>query len=293
VTEPIRAAGAVLWRPAAAGIEVCVVHRPRYDDWTLPKGKLHHGEHPLAAAVREIAEETGVRGDPQLRLPDVEYLLPGGVPKVVQFWSMRAVDGPAAAVADPDEVDATAWLPPAQAAARLSHAADARLAARVAELPPVTAVLPLVRHSTAGERKAWHGPDALRPLDEAGRRQAERLADVLALFGPRRLYSAGVLRCRQTLEPLADRLGLPIVTDGAFAEPADAADAPAKGKAAAARLMELRDGGRAVVCSQGKVIPPMLAVLTGLDDPASHKTPKGGGRLLTWAGERLLGASPF
>src|SRR5689334_14818299 len=94
--EPVRAAGGVLWRPSDFGPQYAVVHRPRYDDWSLPKGKLDKGEHPLAAAVREIREETGVRAHPQLRLPLVSYELPGAVPKTVDFWLMRADSGPVA-----------------------------------------------------------------------------------------------------------------------------------------------------------------------------------------------------
>ena len=94
---PVRAAGGVVWRtgPDGAGVQICLVHRPRYDDWSLPKGKLEKGEHPLAAAVREVGEETGVRAVPQVRLPGVNYALRDGTPKTVDYWSMRceSVDG--------------------------------------------------------------------------------------------------------------------------------------------------------------------------------------------------------
>jgi 8-oxo-dGTP diphosphatase len=280
----VRAAGAVLWRPAGDGIEIAVVHRQRYDDWSLPKGKLDEGEHALVAAVREVLEETGVRAQPQVRLPDVAYTLPNGVPKTVEFWSMRAGDGPAVPVGDPAEVDEVRWLAPERAVEMLSYPADARLVDRVAGLPPITAVTLVVRHANAGERKKWSGNDALRPIDALGRQQSERLAIVLALFAPRRLYAATPLRCKQTLEPLSAALGLPIVTDSAFAEPTEIDDLPAKAKLAAARLIELRDDSTAVICSQGKLIPPMLAVLEGTADPSAYKTPKGGGWVLSWSG---------
>ena len=296
MTDPILAAGAVLWRPAANGIEagpieICVVHRPAYDDWSLPKGKLEDGEHPLLAGLREVLEETGLRGDPGLRLPDVSYTLPDGTPKTVQFWAMRAGGAAAVPIADPTEVDEIAWLTPAQAARRLSYSADADLVARVAALPPITALTLLVRHAHAGERKKWSGNDALRPIDALGQKQSQRLAEVLTAFGPKRLSAATPLRCKQTLEPLAARLSLPIVTDSAFAEPAEIEDIPARTKLAAGRLVELRAGDRAVICSQGKLIPPLLAELAGAGDPEPYRTPKGGGWALSWSGGKLAALS--
>ncbi|MEU4219316.1 NUDIX hydrolase [Actinoplanes sp. NPDC026623] len=289
--KPVRAAGGVLWRPAGDSIEVCVVHRPYLRDWSLPKGKLDGGEHPLAAAAREVLEETGLRGEPQLRLPEVAYTMPDGVPKTVDFWLMRCADGPAEDPADPTEVDEVLFLSPADAVARLSYPDDRRLVRRVAGLPPVTAVTALVRHGHAGRRGEFEGDDDLRPLDSRGRAEAETLGRVVALIGPRRLVAGTPLRCRQTLEPLATRLGLPIETDSAFAEPADMDEVPANARAAAARLAELRDGERTAVSSQGKVIPGLLALLDGAEDTAPYRTRKGAGWILTWSGDRLLASS--
>jgi 8-oxo-(d)GTP phosphatase len=284
----------VLWRPApgpAGEVEVCLVHRPAYDDWSLPKGKLHRDEHPLVAAVREVREETGFGALPQLRLAPVEYGLPDGRHKTVDFWLMRAADAPPAEVLDPTEVDGSAWLAPEAAVSRLSYSDDRRLVKRVGGLPPITAITALVRHAHAGERKKWNGNDALRPIDPEGLAEAERLAVVLALFEPRRLVAATPLRCKQTLEPLAARVDLPIVLDSAFAEPPDTEEIPAKVKVAAARLAELRDGGTAVICSQGKVMPPLLALLADEPEPEPYKTPKGGGWVISWSGDAVAGLS--
>jgi 8-oxo-dGTP diphosphatase len=288
--SPVRAAGGVLYRPAGNGVEICLVHRPRYDDWSLPKGKLEAGEHPLTAAVREVREETGRTGIPQLRLAPVEYVLPDGTPKTVEFWLMRAgADGP---VLDTDEVDTVTWLPLPAARERLSYVDEHAVLDAVATLPPVTSVVVLVRHAHAGERKKWSGNDALRPIDAVGRAQAERIATLLTPIQPRRFYAATPLRCKQTLGPLAAALGgRTIVAVSAFAEPPLAEDAPAKAKVGAQRLLELRGAEPVVICSQGKVMPPMLAALRDESDPAPYKTPKGGGWVLTWAGDRLLGLS--
>jgi 8-oxo-dGTP pyrophosphatase MutT (NUDIX family)/phosphohistidine phosphatase SixA len=290
MTDPVRAAGGVLYRPAGDGREVCLVHRPRYDDWSLPKGKLDDGEHSLAGAVREVLEETGVRGRPEMELAPVQYTLPDSREKTVHFWLMRAgAEGP---VRDTDEVDRLEWLPLPAAAARLTYPADRTVLGWVATLPPVTALAAAVRHAHAGDRKKWSGNDALRPLDPMGQVQAERLTELLVHLAPEQLISATPLRCKQTIEPLAAALGgMPIVIDGAFAEPPDPEDAPAKARLAAQRLLDLRAGGLPVICSQGKVMPTMLATLFDHADPAPFKTPKGSGWLLTWSADRLLGLS--
>ncbi|MBG0562010.1 NUDIX hydrolase [Actinoplanes aureus] len=290
MSDPVLAAGGVLYRPGDNGVEVCLVHRPRYDDWSLPKGTFEPDEGALAAAVREVAEETGVAGIPEVCLPEVAYTLPNGRPKTVRFWLMRA--GASGPVQDTREVDRIAWLPPAEAAERLSYPDERPLLDRFAALPPVTAVVALVRHAHAGERKKWAGPDRLRPIDPVGHRQAGRIAAALTSFRPRHLIAAPPLRCKQTLEPLAKALDdMPIVLDGAFAEPSDAADLTARLTMAQARLTQLRTDERVVVCSQGKVIPPLLALLHGVEDDEPFKTRKGDGWLLTWSGERLLDAS--
>jgi 8-oxo-dGTP diphosphatase len=288
LADTIRAAGGVLWRPAASGPEVCLVHRPHHDDWSLPKGKLEPGEHPLVAAVREVREETGVHARPQSRLPRVAYDLPDGTPKTVDFWMMRAADGPVAGPDDPGEVDEVSWLPLPQAAQRVSYPDDARLLHHAATLPPVTAVLPLVRHGHAGRRGAFDGPDADRPLDDRGRHEAQELAVLLALSDPQRLVSATPLRCLRTLQPLAERLDLPIVADPAFDEPADGETVAERVAVAAARLTGLVGGDRTVVCSQGKLMPSLLASLAGTGDPKDYRTAKGSGWLLCFSGDRLV-----
>ncbi len=274
-----------MWRPAGDGIEICVVHRPYRSDWSLPKGKLDGAEHTLVAAVREVLEETGVAARPQLRLPEVAYTLPDGRPKTVDFWLMRAGDGPAVDPVDADEVDEVLWLSPEAAQEKLTYADERRVAAHAAGFPRDIDTTLLIRHAHAGKRKDFAGDDNLRPVDERGRAQAERIAAAAALFAPERLLAATPVRCRQTLEPLAERLGLPVVEDPVFAEPREGDLAPEAVKEAADRLRELRGEGTVAVCSQGKVIPRALAQLywAGETGPGDHKTPKGVGWVLSWS----------
>ncbi|NED00713.1 NUDIX hydrolase [Streptomyces sp. SID6648] len=120
----IRAAGCVLWRrcPGGGSVEVCLVHRPKYGDLSFPKGKLKRDEEPLAAAVREVLEETGHHCAPGPRLPTSHYVVDGR-PKVVDYWAAEATGGSFTAN---DEVDRILWLAPDAARARLTQPRDVR-----------------------------------------------------------------------------------------------------------------------------------------------------------------------
>ncbi|WP_432986670.1 NUDIX hydrolase [Dactylosporangium sp. CA-233914] len=278
VNSVVRAAGGVVWRRTAGGApEIVLVHRPRYNDWSLPKGKLDPGEHELTAAVREVFEETAVEAVPQLRLPSVRYLTgEPGVEKSVDFWSMRAVAW-TPRPAD-DEIEEARWVPAGEAQALLSYAHDRGVVRAFLALPPVTAVVALVRHAKAGKRKDWTGPDDERPLEPAGERDAKALSGLLTLLRPDRVVSATPVRCRQTVEPL----GLPVGLDATF-------DELAPPEPAAAALTELaRRGGTTVVCSQGKLMPPLLTELTKRADVNFH-TRKGAGWVLCFADGRIAG----
>jgi 8-oxo-dGTP pyrophosphatase MutT (NUDIX family) len=130
VGEVIEAGGGVVWRRSAKGtLKVLLVHRPRYDDWSLPKGKLEPGETSEAAALREVEEETGLRCRTGAELPATRYTDRKGRPKRVRYWTMEVVDG---AFAPNDEVDEVRWVPAEEAAHHLSYGHDAAvvLAAR-------------------------------------------------------------------------------------------------------------------------------------------------------------------
>ncbi|WP_333771684.1 NUDIX hydrolase [Streptomyces sp. IBSBF 2435] len=121
----VRAAGVVLWRAAPGGVEIALVHRPRYDDWSLPKGKLKRGEEFAAAAVRETREETGLHCELGAALGSTRYLVDGRS-KEVRYWAARAHAGDFVANT---EVDRMVWLGPAAAELRLTHERDRPLIA--------------------------------------------------------------------------------------------------------------------------------------------------------------------
>lgn len=250
--EPIEAAGTVLWRPATAGVELALVHRPKYDDWSFPKGKLLAGEHPLLAARRETAEETGQHIVLGRRLPTQRYLV-NGRRKRVRFWSARGIDG---GVFEPtSEIDRLVWLSPREARQRLSYAHDAELVRAFEAAPVNTVPVTLLRHASAMARARWTGDDQRRPLSPAGHEQARLIARLYPCFGEQRLLSSPALRCLQTIEELAhDDASVtrePTLTEEAYAQ------APQR----AVTLMRevLRAGRGTLVCTHRPLLPTLYA----------------------------------
>jgi 8-oxo-dGTP diphosphatase len=265
------AAGAVLWRGAFGAVEVAVVHRPRYDDWSWPKGKPHGGEPLPLTAVREVKEETGHTAVLGPRLSETHYPVAAGE-KVAHYWAAEA--GPGTFVPS-DEVDELRWLAPEQARDLLSYPHDRALVGELGTATSVTGTVLLVRHAKAGKREHWPGDDDLRPLTAVGKRQADELREILPLFGPRRVYTAPRTRCRQSVEGLAEDLGVPMIDEPPMSEEGYLAD-PEGG---VARLLEIASepGGPAVVCSQGGVIPDAvrrLADRSGLELPENPPSRK-------------------
>ena len=237
-----------------------MVHRPKYDDWSLPKGKPEDDEHLLQTAHREVAEETGLQvvvGRRSVRTKYDVHLADGRpAPKEVDYWTGQWAGGDFRANT---EVDELRWLPLDDASALCSHDHDRAVLDDLARTDvPLAPSLLLVRHARAGSRSKWDGPDDLRPLDEKGRGQAQRLAEVLPVFAPTAVLSARRTRCEETAAPLAERLGLGVQPLDELGEEEFNAD-PAAGMAVLERLLEpRRTPGVTVVCSQGGAIPAAL-----------------------------------
>jgi 8-oxo-dGTP pyrophosphatase MutT (NUDIX family)/phosphohistidine phosphatase SixA len=199
------AAGGVVWRQSRDGRQVLLVHRPRYDDWSLPKGKLTPHEHVLVAARREIEEETGqhVILGPPVGIQRYEVRKNGGtVPKMVHYWS-ATLAGPEREFAPNDEVDRLEWLPVEDARRKLSYPRDVEILDALDGVTPVVSSLVLVRHAAAVKRKDWDGKDTDRPLTEEGDATSERLAEVLSALGVNRIRSSDAERCVATVTPYA------------------------------------------------------------------------------------------
>jgi 8-oxo-(d)GTP phosphatase len=240
LTELVRAAGGVLRRVGPHGVEVLLVHRPRYDDWTFPKGKAHPGESDEETAVREVEEETGLTARLGVELPSTKYRDSRGRPKLVRYWTMKPESG---SFEPHDEIDEIRWVPVAEAASALSYGRDRDV------LEALPQPLLVVRHASAGDRDDWKGPDADRPLDERGRRQAEQLVNQLAPFTIGRIVSSPFARCVDTVQPLARARGLEVETGDDLAEGAD----PERVRRL---LLELDD--EAVVCMHRPELEPLF-----------------------------------
>ncbi len=276
------AAGAALWRPSAETGEplVAVIHRPRYDDWSLPKGKIDPGENASAAAVREIFEETGQHSQLGRNLIEVSYPIPQGT-KVVHYRVARGLGGD---FVPSDEVDQLAWLPFDEAVERLTYQHDRTVLQRFADHPTETQTVLIVRHCTAGIKSRYKGDDRKRPLDKHGRVQAESLVGQLMAFGPTDIYCADRVRCIQTVEPLAQELGVPIAIEPSLTEESYATDP----QAAYLRVLEIAaQSATPVICTQGKVIPPLREWWCGRDgltNPASGNRKGSTSVLSLWQG---------
>ncbi|MEV5570738.1 NUDIX domain-containing protein [Spirillospora sp. NPDC052269] len=269
--DAVRAAGGLLWRDSAeGGIEVAVIHRPRHDDWTFAKGHVEPGEHVLRAAVREVAEETGIVAELGRRLPSADYVVRGR-PKRVDWWAARPVASRGPAFVPNHEVDALEWLSPDEAERRLSYSLDLDLLHAFTAGPRRTRPVIVVRHGAAGEKRRWHEPDELRPLDQCGRAESVALADVLPVFGSARVVSSATARCVATVLPYARRTRVDVTTDPAFTVGETAPDR------ALDRLLELSPDGPLIVSTHGEIVSGLINDLcrrfgeTPPEDPSLRK----------------------
>lgn len=261
----VRAAGALPWRVIGADLQVALVHRPRYDDWSWPKGKLDAAESWPAAAVREVLEETGLRVRLGQPLPGVRYLVTvegRQAPKVVQYWAAEVVGGSGELT---NEVDDVAWLSPDDARSRLTYQRDRlQLAAlETAHLQGTLATWPLllIRHASARARRDWTRADIQRPLDPAGRACADRLVPLLSAYAPHRLLTSPAGRCLNTLRPLAEDRGLGLRTLPELSEEGFAADPD---EALRVLRKTLRRGRSTALCTHRPILPTLLGALAEL-----------------------------
>ncbi len=216
--QPIAAAGGIVFRRRKdRAPEYLVIHRPRYDDWSLPKGKLDAGESYEQCALREVEEETGRVAKLKEQIGTVAYETSAGNMKRVRYWVMEAISG---SFEPNGEVDEVAWLRPRKARSRLSYPRDRAVFDRGVQLVkrPNSGRIYLVRHARAGDARQWKGPDRKRPLSKRGRLQAAALTDALASMPLTRLLSSKTTRCIETIAPLSELIDLEIERHPALVE---------------------------------------------------------------------------
>ncbi|WP_370891935.1 NUDIX domain-containing protein [Janibacter sp. GXQ6167] len=264
----VLAAGTLPWRRRRGELQVALVHRPQYRDWSWAKGKLDRGEIFPVAAARETAEETGLEVRLGRPLPTSTYALRdrNGRPSIkdVRYWAAEVVGGHGRLE---HEIDEVAWLSAEEAAWRLTYQRDQEQLLALANADRqgslTTWPLAIVRHAKAHPRARWSDDDWLRPLDARGREQAQDLVPLLAAYGIERLVSSPSVRATETLAPYAKKLGAEMKLKKGLSEEGFAAD-PTKAAHHLRRIVER--GQPTALCSHGPVLPDLVALLLLLVD---------------------------
>jgi 8-oxo-dGTP diphosphatase len=256
-------AGAVVTRKGPSGREVLLVHRPKYDDWSFPKGKQDPGEHVTATAVREVVEETGVEIRLGRPLRPQLYTVSGGRAKKVHYWTGHVVGDPdVSSYAVNQEIDDVGWFGLDEALKRLTYLDDIDLVQQAQASPRPTAPLLILRHAKAVKRETWEGPDTKRPLNDLGREQAKALNPLLHAYGIARVLTSPSTRCVETVEPYATEQVLPLVEADFLSE--EGFEAVRAGELLA-ELMSSPESS--VLCTHRPVLPQLLAGIGIEEEP--------------------------
>ena len=263
--KAVYAAGAVVWRLTADGkLRILLIHRTKYRDVTLPKGKVDPGEMLAQTAVREVREETGIRVSLGVPVGVSRYFMRPKRQKVVHYWAAEATDDAIrnSAFVPNHEIAAVEWVSLKKARKNLSYPVDLEILDEFERLVDdgVLHTFPIVvlRHAKALSRSEWEGADAARPLTERGRRQAEAIVAPLRAFGVRRIITSDAVRCVQTVTPLANAIDrVPVMTEHL------SQDAWEEGVSDVRTVVgkRVRAGKPAVICSHGPVLPGILSEL--------------------------------
>jgi 8-oxo-dGTP diphosphatase len=257
MSATILAAGAVLWRKGEKKkIEVLIIHRPKYDDWTFPKGKAEIGEPLIACAYREVLEETNIETAFGPYLGEVEYLTNDGKKKV-SFWSAKVVKEKE--FKPNTEVDQLKWVEVTKVKEMLTLDTDRKILEQFLQIEPDTKPLVLLRHAKAVTRDEWQGEDDDRPLDSYGQNQAKRLLAMYQVFNLEQIHSSDAVRCYDTVIAIAKGLNIKLEVTGKLSESTFKKD---KEKAFdyAKDLMKLNES--VLLCSHNPILPKMLNKLT-------------------------------
>lgn len=257
--ERIEGAGAVLWQAIDGGdVTIAIIHRPRYDDWSLPKGGVDPGESHIQAAFREVLEETGVKAifGPEIGTVDYEV---NGVTKEVRYWLAEA-DQFNAATPNPEEVDAIEWLSISDAINKLSNNDDREIVRMAEEFGFGSTPLVLLRHTKALKRDLWDGDDGDRPLEHVGQIQAARIPAIYAPYAIEKIYSSDAIRCVQTIEAMAAEYGITPIYSSEISEFGFEKDSE---KALDYALSVMLSDKPSVMCSHNPVLPKLVKKLIG------------------------------
>ena len=256
----IQAAGAIVWRKNKDKTEVAIIHRPKYDDWSFPKGKLEIGESLISCAHREVLEETNIRTEFGPFLGDIEYLTPDGK-KQVSFWAAKAINDN---VFNPNsEVDELKWIEVKKVKYLLTLETDKKILAQFVKLDFDTKPFVLLRHAKAVTRDEWQGDDDDRPLDALGQNQANKLLAIYQVYNLEQIHTSDAVRCFDTVTPLSKGSGIKLEVTGKLSESTYKKD---KEKAFDYAKDLIKEGARILLCSHNPILPKMLNKLTKKSD---------------------------
>ncbi len=280
----IWAAGAAVYRMRNGKPEILLTHRPRYDDWSLPKGKLNRGEGFRDCAERETEEESGVTGVVEDLIGTVGYVTGAGNNKAVRYWLLQAKDE---SFKPNQEVDKIRWFRPNKAMDKATYSRDEAIIAAAVDMAmdrePGTVYL--VRHAHAGEKKKWRKADVVRPISKKGHEQVEELTTRLVRTPITEVLSSPSLRCEQSVAPLAARLGLKVRTAQALRRESTLDKT--------LRLIRKNRGKRTVMCAHGETIGPLIEKLAAdpkVDVRGPMEWPKGSIWVVTTRKNRIVRA---
>lgn len=266
MSKIILAAGALVWRKSKEKkIEIAVIHRPKYNDWTIPKGKVELSESSIACAYREVIEETSIETEFGMYLGEVKYQSLDG-PKQVSFWSAQVVKENT--FTPNSEVDEIKWVEAAKAAKFLSLESDKEILSKFNKLKYESKPLVLLRHAKALSRDEWQGDDDDRPLDSLGQMQAKRLLSIYQAFNLEQIHTSDAIRCYDTVEPMAKALGLRLEVSNNLSESAFKKD---KEDAFDYARDLIKSDKRALLCSHNPILPKVLNKLTKKSDVESDE----------------------
>lgn len=258
-TQVVRAAGAVLWRRLSDDlVQVALIHRPKYQDWSFPKGKVEIGESDISCAYREVMEETGFDSQFGPELCKVEYPI-GDQLKVVRYWSAQAIGDPKN-VLDIKEVDQLIWVTISDAYQKLSRAGDKEVLKNFEIYGVDTTPLIFLRHGKAIAREEWEGDDGDRPLAQLGQVQSKRMLSKYLPFAISEIHTSDAVRCYETVAPMARAMSLDMIYWSELSEYSFAKD-----KKAAINVVNdiIESETRAIVCGHNPVLPGIVAKFIG------------------------------
>ena len=247
----------MIWRKRDNQIQIALVHRPRYDDWSLPKGKQDLGESLIACAYRETLEETNLKVSFGPYIGDIEYFVAEGLKKVY-YWSARLADD-SPEFHPNEEVDLLEWQSLEDAIEKSTRDSDREIIEKFVNTPFDSYPLIMLRHAKALAREEWQGEDEDRPLEQLGQQQARRMLSLYQVYGLTQIHTSDAVRCHDTVEQMAHALKISLTITNKVSEYTWKKN---KEKAIDYAKDLIKVNEPVILCSHNPVLPRMMEKLT-------------------------------